>query len=216
MKKLLVILTVTGFISFLLIGSQVNAAIIDSWSDEASFQSANAPLLMEGFENPSSISFPMVSGDINISTDSTNYGTFNGVNTNQDFGVTDGIQNIRVGFDAGNSIWFDFASPIDVFGVNIWGFGDVSDSPILTFYDNMGNSGVALSGFQSSTQDFYGIRSNIGIVSLQFTYTGGSGDGVYFDELYYGVSAVPIPTAVWLLGSGLIGLVGFRRKFKKE
>jgi len=26
---------------------------------------------------------------------------------------------------------------------------------------------------------------------------------------------VPIPTAVWLLGSGLVGLVGFRRKFRK-
>lgn len=30
------------------------------------------------------------------------------------------------------------------------------------------------------------------------------------------VSAVPIPSAVWLLGSGLIGIVGFRRKFRRE
>lgn len=29
------------------------------------------------------------------------------------------------------------------------------------------------------------------------------------------ISSVPIPSAVWLLGSGLVGLVGFRRKFKK-
>ena len=29
------------------------------------------------------------------------------------------------------------------------------------------------------------------------------------------VSPVPIPGAIWLLSSGLIGLVGFRRKFKK-
>jgi hypothetical protein len=28
-------------------------------------------------------------------------------------------------------------------------------------------------------------------------------------------TVVPIPGAVWLLGSGLIGLVGFRKKFKK-
>jgi len=28
-------------------------------------------------------------------------------------------------------------------------------------------------------------------------------------------SRIPIPGAIWLLGSGLIGLVGFRRKFRK-
>jgi hypothetical protein len=31
----------------------------------------------------------------------------------------------------------------------------------------------------------------------------------------YAANAVPIPAAVWLLGSGLIGLVGLRRRFKK-
>ncbi|NNL78040.1 MAG: PEP-CTERM sorting domain-containing protein [Desulfobacterales bacterium] len=25
----------------------------------------------------------------------------------------------------------------------------------------------------------------------------------------------PVPSAVWLLASGLVGIVGFRRKFKK-
>lgn len=29
------------------------------------------------------------------------------------------------------------------------------------------------------------------------------------------ISAVPVPGAIWLLGSGLIGLVGLRRKFRK-
>jgi len=51
-------------------------------------------------------------------------------------------------------------------------------------------------------------------------------DGFNFDDQpgYYddndgsyqvSVNVVPIPPAVWLLGSGLIGLVGIRRKFKK-
>jgi hypothetical protein len=29
------------------------------------------------------------------------------------------------------------------------------------------------------------------------------------------VTPVPIPTAIWLLGSGLVGLIGIRRRFKK-
>jgi len=29
------------------------------------------------------------------------------------------------------------------------------------------------------------------------------------------VSAVPVPAAVWLMGSGLLGLMGFSRKGKK-
>jgi hypothetical protein len=33
--------------------------------------------------------------------------------------------------------------------------------------------------------------------------------------IHYDYTAVPIPGAVWLLGSGLIGIVGLRRRFKK-
>jgi hypothetical protein len=37
--------------------------------------------------------------------------------------------------------------------------------------------------------------------------------GVYFDNLQH--SQVPVPAAVWLLGSGLVGLLGFRKKMKR-
>jgi hypothetical protein len=39
-----------------------------------------------------------------------------------------------------------------------------------------------------------------------------SGDA-YFDN--FTADQVPIPGAVWLFGSGLIGFAGFRRKFRK-
>ncbi len=39
-------------------------------------------------------------------------------------------------------------------------------------------------------------------------------DGSFEGTLTH-LSAVPIPAAIWLLGSGLIGLVGFRRKLGK-
>ena len=37
---------------------------------------------------------------------------------------------------------------------------------------------------------------------------------VLIDDLYLGVSAVPVPAAVWLFGSGLLGLVGVARRRK--
>jgi hypothetical protein len=48
----------------------------------------------------------------------------------------------------------------------------------------------------------------------------GLGDGTVLDDLFDGttvfatVNQVPVPGAVWLLGSGLLGLVGLRRKLK--
>jgi hypothetical protein len=45
-------------------------------------------------------------------------------------------------------------------------------------------------------------------------YQTSNNDG-YLDDAFLTVTTVPVPAAVWLLGSGLIGLVGIRRKFTK-
>ena len=61
--------------------------------------------------------------------------------------------------------------------------------------------------------------NDIGLVFTNGNFTdvtklGFSGQGtIYVDN--FGVSAVPIPGAVWLLGSGLLGLAGLRRKLGK-
>jgi len=50
------------------------------------------------------------------------------------------------------------------------------------------------------------------------SYPGGiNGSAVYAygDVTLTSITAIPIPGAVWLLGSGLIGLVGLRKKFRK-
>ena len=40
------------------------------------------------------------------------------------------------------------------------------------------------------------------------------GQRLAFDQVALDATAVPVPGAIWLLGSGLVCLVGFRKKFK--
>ena len=51
----------------------------------------------------------------------------------------------------------------------------------------------------------------LSIVDFQTT---GSGNDFALDDI--GFTAIPIPSAVWLLGSGLFGIVGIRRKFSSK
>lgn len=68
--------------------------------------------------------------------------------------------------------------------------------------------------------DFLLANSINGWDTIQFYYVG-LGPGWTFDYgtdgklIVASAGPVPIPAAVWLLGSGLVGLVGLRRKFQK-
>jgi len=60
------------------------------------------------------------------------------------------------------------------------------------------------------TADFVGFTSTTPITSVAFTEAGYGMDIVQFEA----TTPVPIPAAIYLIGSGLIGLMGIKRKFK--
>ena len=80
-----------------------------------------------------------------------------------------------------------------------------SDSLQLSSASQQGPAPLAATsgslGFDS-TAPFTGIRGYFDI---------GSGNSMYVTS----VSAVPVPAAVWLFGSGLVGLIGFARRKRK-
>jgi hypothetical protein len=73
---------------------------------------------------------------------------------------------------------------------------------------------IETTGSSGDSAEFLGIFRNDmpGITMVELDATGTEYWGV--DNIEYG-PAVPIPGAVWLLGTGLLALVGLRRRFKK-
>lgn len=75
-------------------------------------------------------------------------------------------------------------------------------------FDNLGDGNV---GGGSAEDRFFGAIFAGGISKITITSLGGSGDWEV-DHLQYGIQAVPVPGAAWLLAPALLGLAGLRRK----
>jgi hypothetical protein len=74
------------------------------------------------------------------------------------------------------------------------------------------NISVSLIDNEFSGSDFADVMSNVtGLWIRGEIITGWEAEGL--DNVR--VEPVPIPAAVWLFGSGIIGMIGVRRKFKK-
>jgi hypothetical protein len=100
--------------------------------------------------------------------------------------------------------------------------GGDQDSFRLEIYDSTDNllasAATGIFGGNAIRSDgYYGDVASLQLNGNNIAYallipTSTSGAGLTFDDLTY--NPVPIPGAVWLLGSGLLGLVGWRRSRK--
>jgi len=71
-------------------------------------------------------------------------------------------------------------------------------------------------GWQEFSTNWISTSGGTVTLALVDTATGENGNDFVLDDITFArVNPVPIPGAVWLLGSGLLGLVAIKRKFRK-
>ena len=101
-----------------------------------------------------------------------------------------------------------------LYGVGGWIKG-MPRADVTLFLDgvevNFGKAG------RLSKWTFLGVIDAAGFSSFEFREIDGKGaQGIFIfaDDITFGVSAVPVPAAAWLFGSGLIGFIGIARRKK--
>jgi hypothetical protein len=108
------------------------------------------------------------------------------------------------------SFGFVFAEPNST--MPSWG-GSPVDS---TFTVTLRNGATFVDSFTFNAPDdaisFVGAWTDAAFDRVEIRETTGGIDDEYFGEFFTGTTPVPVPTAAWLLGSALLGLVGISRR----
>ena len=199
----------------LTIGSASHAAVI-TYTDRTTWAGAGTVTFTEDFESYSTdTSFattPLDVGPFTFSTVGTALAGRNMIDVSPflfpgrpaSFG--DAYAEIFVEGALATDIIFD--SPISGFFADFYAAGNTQELSLTLSFLGGGTTDLSVPGAGSSSQSFGFWSTTDAVTSIRFNNT--VNDGFNIDNI--SGSAVPVPAAIWLFGSGLIGLIGIARR----
>jgi len=129
------------------------------------------------------------------------------------------LTDINVQANAEN-YFIQFSSPVADISLDLYDFDNGTGSAVLTAYSgaiwtgSVGTYTVSSPPGDGSVVSLFISNPSSDILSASLTWINGSiDDETGIDNISF--NTVPIPGAIWLLGSGLLGLVAIRRRKKK-
>lgn len=219
MKKRFLLLLIVG--ALIALPFQAGAALF-TFSDQATFLAATGAVSATGaYDNLGSVPSPYTSGSVTLSLGPRATQLVVG-------GAVDWTTRLA-GNDIAISQFEDlnaaFAAPVYAAGFD---FVEPEKDPNLnepffdsTFTVTVKNGANSLGSFSFNAPNdaaaFVGVRSDLPFDLLEIRETVGGIGNEFFGQFYTGSTPapVPLPPGLLLVGSGLLGLIGFRRKFLK-
>lgn len=200
--------------------SHINTAnaVAVFYANEAAFNAATSGLALslEGFEAAFAIAptvkFPSLSITTNNASDLESLASGEGGGPDSTDGSRLALYSTLTPSAGGGGITITFDSPISAFSIDVIDplDGAVADAYISLTNSN-GDSQIFLVGAQGNNNIYF-----FGVVDLTQTFSAVTlfstkpQDGIFIDRIQY--SVVPTPPALWLFGSGLLGLVSLAKR----
>lgn len=219
-------------IAALVVSSSVNSAtmlqpvdVISSIGSTANFEIGKT-IDQSGLFDSNGLPVTYVSGVTGFTSFVTSVTTADGSTTSVADGSNNGWFSQQAPHAITGNIDFDLGGSFAIESFALWNDPQTSalqgiDSFKLWADDNGGfTSPLLLGSFNAiltSEPDNYGQIFNFSSIDashvrLEIVSNHGSLDFTGFSEMAFGVTVVPVPAAVWLFGSGLLGLVAVARR----
>ena len=207
-------LKITSAVTALVLSTSANASTV-VYSDISSFTTATNSLTTVDFEGAwgatyTDFSSGYTSGDVTFTGNQYQYiGDYTTLNSSSNpYSAVGSDFLLGIGSD-GYGITATFASGVTAVGLD-FSLGETSGTT-MTFTLGTGEQ-FNVASPTNYALNFFGITSDVAITSI--SWNAPSSRLIADNFVYETAAVVPVPAAVWLFGSGLLGLIGFARRKK--